>query len=63
MCYCRRNTLHQICANQISNDNVHQGLKTVSSDDNIHPPPCMVREKVESDNEQNLNVELSDATC
>jgi len=31
---------------QISNDNIRQSSKTVSSDDNIHSSPCMMGEKV-----------------
>ncbi len=31
---------------QISNDNVHKGLKTIFSDDNILLALCMVGEKV-----------------
>jgi len=46
MCCCHRNTLHQICTSWISNDNVHQGLKTIFRDDNIHLFLCMAKEKV-----------------
>jgi hypothetical protein len=38
--------LHQIYMNQISNDNIHQGSKIVSSDEIIHSSPCMAAEKV-----------------
>jgi len=38
--------LHQICTNQISNDNIHQGPKIVSSDDNIHSSLFMAKEKM-----------------
>jgi len=46
MCYHCRRMLHQICMNQISNDNVRQGSKIVSGDDNIHLSLCVVGEKV-----------------
>jgi hypothetical protein len=38
---CCRSTLHQICTNWINNDNIYQGSKIVSSDDNIHLFLCM----------------------
>jgi hypothetical protein len=38
--------LHQICTSRIGNDNVCQGSKIASSDDNIHSFPYMVGEKV-----------------
>jgi hypothetical protein len=41
-----QSTLHQICTNKISNDNVHQGLKANSSDENIYSFLCMVGKKV-----------------
>jgi hypothetical protein len=31
---------------RIGNDNIHQGLKIVSSDDNIHSSMCVAGEKV-----------------
>jgi len=46
MHYRHRNTLQQICMSRIDNDNVRQGLKIVSSDNNIHPFPNMVGKKV-----------------
>ncbi len=38
--------LHQIHTNQISNDNICQGLKVVFGDDNIRLSSCVVGEKV-----------------
>jgi hypothetical protein len=38
--------LHQIYINSINNDNVHQGLKSIYSDDNFHSFPFMARKKV-----------------
>jgi hypothetical protein len=40
--------LHQICTNWINNDNVCQGLKIVSSDDNVHLFSYVAREKVKN---------------
>jgi hypothetical protein len=44
-CHCR-NMLHQVCTSRIDNDNVHQSLKIVSNDGNIHSSPCMAGGKV-----------------
>jgi hypothetical protein len=38
---CHWNTLHQICMSRINNDNVHQGLKVIFDDDNVHLSSCM----------------------
>jgi hypothetical protein len=38
--------LHQICTSRINNDNVRQGLKISSNDDNIHSSMYMAGEKV-----------------
>ncbi len=46
MCYHHQNMQHQIYTSRINNDNIHQGPKTISSDDNIHSSPCMVGENV-----------------
>jgi len=46
MCYCCWCSLHHICANQISNDNVHQSTDVVSNNKNIHSSSGVVREKV-----------------
>jgi hypothetical protein len=46
MCYCRQCSLHHINANQVSNDNIHQGLKVVSNDKDIHLLLGVVKEKV-----------------
>jgi hypothetical protein len=48
MHYCRRNMLHQIYTNQISNDNIHQSTKTIFGDDNIHLFLCVAEEKVKN---------------
>ncbi len=42
----RQSMLHQICINQINNDNVHQGLKSIQNDDNFHSFPFMAGKKV-----------------
>jgi hypothetical protein len=44
MHFYHRSMLHQICISQISNGNVCQGLKIISSDDNIHLFLCMMGE-------------------
>jgi len=46
--YSRWNTLHQICTNQINNDNIHRGSKIVFGDDNIHPFPYMTKKRWEA---------------
>jgi len=46
MCYCCKNMLHQIWTSRIDNDNICQGLKTISCDDNIHLSSCVAREKM-----------------
>ncbi len=38
--------LHHICANWVNNDDVHQGLKVISTDKNIHSSSGMAKEKV-----------------
>jgi hypothetical protein len=38
--------LHEICTSQISNDNIRQGPKIISSDDYIHSSPFMAKEKM-----------------
>jgi hypothetical protein len=48
VCYRRQSMLHQICTNRINNDNVCQGLKIISSDENIHSSSCVVGEKVKN---------------
>jgi hypothetical protein len=46
---CRhRSMLHQIWTSWIGNDNVYQGLKIVSNDDNIHSSSCVARKKVKN---------------
>jgi hypothetical protein len=40
--------LNQICTSQINNDNIYQGLKIISSDDNIHSFPYMIRKRWEA---------------
>jgi hypothetical protein len=42
------NMLHQIYTSRIGNDNVCQGSKIVSSDDNIHSSSCVAGEKVKN---------------
>jgi hypothetical protein len=42
-CWC---LLHHICASHVSNDNIHQGLKIVSSDKDIHASLDVARVKV-----------------
>ncbi len=37
-----------MCMSQINNDNIYQGSKNVSSDDNIHLSLCVVKEKVKN---------------
>ncbi len=44
MC-CYQCLLHHIQVNWVSNDNVHQSMKIISSDKNIHLSSCMAREK------------------
>jgi hypothetical protein len=46
--------LHQIYMSRIDNDNVRQGTKTVSNDDNIHSSLCVVGENV-----RNLSLYMS----
>jgi hypothetical protein len=46
MCYCHRCSIHHIYANWVSNDDVHQSLKVVYDDKNIHLLSDVVREKV-----------------
>jgi hypothetical protein len=46
MCYCYQCSLHHICANWISNDNIHQSSKTISSDKKIRLSSSVGREKV-----------------
>ncbi len=46
MCCHHQSMLHQIYMSQISNDNICQGTKIVSSDDNIHLFSCVGGEKV-----------------
>ncbi len=41
MCYCHQSMLHQIYTSRIGNDNICQGTKIVSSDDNIHSSLCV----------------------
>jgi hypothetical protein len=41
MCYRHWSMLHQIYTSRIDNDNIHQGTKIVSSDDNIHSSLCV----------------------
>jgi len=45
MCYCQC-LLHHICASRISNDDIHQGPKVVSSDKDVHSLSSVAREKV-----------------
>jgi hypothetical protein len=45
MCYYRC-VLHHICASRVSNDDIHQGPKVVSSDKDIHSLSSVAREKV-----------------
>jgi hypothetical protein len=48
MCYHHQNTLYQIYTSWIHNDNVCQGTKIVSSDDNIHSFSCVAGKKVKN---------------
>jgi hypothetical protein len=45
-CHHRRCSLHHICASHVSNDNVHQGPETISTDKDIHLSLNVVRELV-----------------
>jgi len=47
MCCHRRCSLHHICINHVNNDNIHQGLKVVFTDKDIHLLLGVTREKVE----------------
>jgi hypothetical protein len=42
-CWC---LLHHICANQVNNDDVRQGLEVVSNDKDIHSLSSVMGEKV-----------------
>jgi hypothetical protein len=46
LCYCRWCSLHNICASWVSDDDVHQGSKVVSSDKDIHSSLGVARKKV-----------------
>jgi hypothetical protein len=46
MCYCCQCSLHHICANQVTNDNIHQGSEVVSGEKDIHSLLGVAREKV-----------------
>jgi hypothetical protein len=48
MHFCCWSTLHQIYTNQINNDIIYKGTKTISSDDNVHSSLCVAREKVKN---------------
>jgi hypothetical protein len=43
---CRWCSLHNICASRVSNDKVHQSVKVISSNKNIHSSLNVAREKV-----------------
>jgi len=45
MC-CRRCSLHCVYASRVNNDDVHQGLKAISSDKDMHTLSGVAREKV-----------------
>jgi hypothetical protein len=45
MC-CRQCSLHCVYASRVNNDDVHQGLKAISSDKDMHTLSGVAREKV-----------------
>jgi hypothetical protein len=46
MYYCYQCSLHHISASQVNNDNVHQSLEVVYSDNDIQSTSNVAREKV-----------------
>jgi hypothetical protein len=46
MCYHHQRSLHHICANWVSNDDIHQGSEAIFGDKDIHSSLGVMKKKV-----------------